>query len=148
MLFHIACSEENTHADETKAENGSTEQKVMGEVEGALGWHKVLDSGTGTTYFWHSESDEVSWDAPVSTGGGDVVEAETHTPKSEDSDVTNVPDDVIETEEEAAVANTGGVENGLVPYTEDEDEKAHSSLEDGEIFNYSKIFHSCKMILC
>ncbi|GMH36316.1 hypothetical protein BSKO_04184 [Bryopsis sp. KO-2023] len=41
-----------------------SEQKVMGEVVGAPDWHRVLDSGSGTTYFWNSSSDEVSWDPP------------------------------------------------------------------------------------
>lgn len=125
-------TKEDASVDETETENDTAEQKVMGEVDGAPGWHKVLDSGTGTTYFWHSKTDEVSWDPPVVTAGTDIVEADTHTPKSEDSDVTNIQEDEIETEATAAVANSGGLENGLVPYTEDQEEKAHSSLEDGE----------------
>ena len=40
------------------------EQRVLGSLEGAPGWHEVLDMGGGVIYFWNQSTNEVAWQPP------------------------------------------------------------------------------------
>ncbi|EIE24375.1 hypothetical protein COCSUDRAFT_83679 [Coccomyxa subellipsoidea C-169] len=63
---------ENGHSDripdaEAAAGNSGTvqaEQRVLGSLEGCLGWHEVMDMGSGKVYFWNEDTDDVAWDPP------------------------------------------------------------------------------------
>ena len=41
------------------------EQRVLGSLEGAPGWHEVLDMGGGVIYFWNQSTNEVAWQSPT-----------------------------------------------------------------------------------
>ncbi len=63
---------ESGHSDrgpdaEAAAGNSGTvqaEQRVLGSLEGCLGWHEVMDMGSGKVYFWNEDTDDVAWDPP------------------------------------------------------------------------------------
>ena len=38
--------------------------QVLGELEGAPGWHEVMDMASGKVYFWDSTTNGVAWDPP------------------------------------------------------------------------------------
>lgn len=38
--------------------------QVIGELEGADGWHEVMDMASGQVYFWESVTNGVAWDPP------------------------------------------------------------------------------------
>uniref|UniRef100_A0A061QH10 Ww domain-containing isoform 1 n=1 Tax=Tetraselmis sp. GSL018 TaxID=582737 RepID=A0A061QH10_9CHLO len=54
------------------AESGGGEQRVLGPLDGHPDWRRVLDTGSGSVYFWNQSSNEVVWDNPL---GSASVEA-------------------------------------------------------------------------
>ena len=38
--------------------------QVIGELEGAPGWHEVMDMASGKVYFWESSTNGVAWEPP------------------------------------------------------------------------------------
>eukprot|EP00775_Hariotina_reticulata_P007012 gene7012-7226_t len=52
------------------------EQRTLGLLAGAVEWAKVLDTGSGSIYYWHTVSNEVLWDPPAGVDGNALVPVE------------------------------------------------------------------------
>lgn len=51
-------------ASQPSGGGGSAEQQRLGPVDGAPGWVAALDTATAKVYYWHQESNTVSWEPP------------------------------------------------------------------------------------
>lgn len=107
-----------------------SDQKVVGELVDCPGWHQVLDGETGTYYYWNSSTNEVRWGPPKEAVPENPGILENLT-KSEDSDLTDVPDDemAIEWEDLDSVPNIAGHDEM------DGSNIRHEPQEEGEIKN-------------
>lgn len=56
------------------ASGGPAEQKTLGRLADDPDWAKCLDTGSGSIYYWHMQTNQVLWDPPEGLDGEALVQ--------------------------------------------------------------------------